>query len=373
MILPYGIKEIVCPMLNKTLNEYNITCPLHYFSYPRFKNVLLEKGYEFINSEDIFINKESMDLIHISLESGKTKYLLEVATTLTFEKLKAVYEEPIIKEFKNKYVLVEGLSYKVNEKLKTEDFDQIKSSIPENLLTVLEKSLWNYEDYCSKYSNYNISNTLGILVYGAPGVGKTYALRSYLNKLMIERNFTIVQVYQDCLDNINMSVMLESCSKLFPCILFIEDIDIKYKDRFENSPSLAGQLLETFEGLSRAEKVVLIATSNSYDTIEKALLRPGRIDYVIKIDKPTYDLKLNILSQYLENIDFKLPKNLKDCLLYNAETLAELNGGYQHIIRSYISDGNLPPAEEVKSMISKWKDTRNDGNFSSKERPVGLV
>jgi len=41
MILPYGIKEIVCPMLNKNLNEYTITCPLHLREY-----LILADGYE---------------------------------------------------------------------------------------------------------------------------------------------------------------------------------------------------------------------------------------------------------------------------------------------------------------------------------------
>jgi len=365
MILPYGIKEIICPMLNKTLNEYSITCPLHFFSYSRFKKVLLEKGYQFISSEDIFINNKSMDLIHTSLDRSKSKYLVEIATTLSFEDLKSLYEEPIIKEFKNKYILIEGLSCKMNEKLIAKDFYEIKSSVPENLLSVLEKSLWNYEEYCSKYKDYDLSNTLGILVYGAPGVGKTYALRSFLNLLLIEKDFTIIQIYQDCLDHINMSVLLESCSKLFPCILFIEDLDIKYKDRFDNTYSLAGQLLE--------EKVVLIATTNSYDSIEKALLRPGRIDYAVKIDLPTYNKKREILSNYLENIDIVLPENLRDCLLHDTETLAELNGGYQHIIRTRLSGKTFPTVKELKSIISKWKDTRNNGNFDGNEKTVGLV
>ncbi len=373
MSLQDWIKQIIHPILNKPINEYNITCPLHFLSYIRFKEILIENGYVYISSEDIYVNRDSMEFVYIDLSESKKNYLLEVHTTLSLDKFESLYEKALIREFKNKYVLIEGLSCKVSKSLESEDYDDIKETIPDRLTSVLETSLWNYKELCKKYTNYNMSNTLGILIYGAPGVGKTYALRSYLKKLLNQRNFTIVQIYQDCLDYINMSVLLESCKKLFPCILFIEDMDIKYKDRTDSISSLAGGLLETFDGLSRVENVVFIATSNHYDAIEKALLRPGRIDYMIKIDAPSIELKSQALSKYLEKIDFDIPQNIQDYLINNSNTLAELNGEFQHIIRSYISDGTIPKLDEIESMLSQWKDTMSSGAFSSDSRKIGLV
>ncbi len=373
MSLPVWTKEIIHPILNKPINEYNITCPLHYFSYIRFKEVLTENGYVFISSEDIYLNRDCMEFVYIDLSGSKQNYLLEVYTTLSFDEFETLYKKAIVQEFKNKYILVDGLSCNVQDKFICEDFDNIIDTIPPDVVSLLEKSLWNYEEICNRYSSHSIANTLGMLIYGAPGVGKTYALRSYLNKLITQRNFTVVQIYQDCLDNTNMSVLLRNCNMLFPCILFIEDIDIKYKDRVDNTSSLAGDLLETFDGLSRVENVILIATSNHYDSIEKALLRPGRIDYMIEVEKPSNKIKSNALNKYIDNVEFEVTEDLKEYLIQNSDSLAELNGAFQHIVRSYITEGFIPDTAEIGDTLSKWKDTMYRSSFDSNNRKVGLV
>jgi SpoVK/Ycf46/Vps4 family AAA+-type ATPase len=168
-------------------------------------------------------------------------------------------------------------------------------------------------------------------------------------------------------------VLLNSCKALFPCILFLEDIDIKFKDREERVGSLAGFLLETFEGLSQAEKIVLIATSNNVDVIEKALLRPGRIDYPIEIKKPSKSAKELVLSKYLDGLDFNLPLYLKETLINSVDTFAELKGAFQHVLRTYVSAGDFPPVEEVTKMIRIWKEAKVVGVSGERERKIGIV
>jgi ATPase family associated with various cellular activities (AAA) len=373
MRLPYDLKSLLCPLLEKPAYEYNISCPLHFVTFSNFKQTLKESGYRMIGDENILFNRDGQDFVYIDGEGDKHRYLVEVFTTLSFEEIEGFFAKAIKQEFKNKYVLIQGVSCKVFEKFNTPDFDEIKPNVPSDVLSVLEGSLWNYEEFCSKYSKYRFSNTLGILLYGQPGIGKTFVLRSYLNKLVLERNFTIVQLYQNALRNLNISVLLDSCKYLFPCILFIEDIDIQFKDRNEVSSSLASQILETFEGLSQAKEVVLIATSNNVNVVEKAMLRPGRIDYLLDMDKPSRNVKESVLLKYISELDISFPEHLIDTMVNNVDTFAELNGAYQHVIRSYLSTGEFPSPEEIATMSRTWKETRITGLPETKVRKVGLV
>jgi len=277
MIHKSDIKEFSSPLLEKPLKEYSICCPLHFFAFESFKETLLKNGYEIVHPEGIYFHRVSRDLIYPEIERHEPPYAIYALTTLDFKDLENFFFNSFIEVFKNRYVLIEGTkAIRIQDSLSSPYFDQIKHTLPETIVSILENSLWNFEEFCKRFSRNNLSPTLGILLYGPPGVGKTFVLRSYFNKLLQEKGFTIVQIYQGCLEYINMSVLLSSCKALFSCVLFLEDIDIKFKDREERMGTLAGFLLETFEGLSQAENVVLVATSNNVEVIEKALLRPGR-------------------------------------------------------------------------------------------------
>ncbi len=327
----YCLKSYTSPVLDKPLKEYKINCPLHFFAFGKFQGVLLKSGYEVAHPSGVFFHRPSRELIYAVIEGPHSPYTLNIITTLDFQELENLFSQAIREEYKNRYVLIEGKeSCKIQNILSGPPFDEIKHTLPQSAITILENSLWNFEEFCNRFSKYNLSNTVGILFYGPPGIGKTFILKSYFNKLLLERNFTVVQVYQECLnEDLNISVLLNSCRALFPCILFLEYIDIKFKDREERAGSLAGFLLETFEGLSQVEKIMLIATSNNVDVIEKALLRPGRVDYPIEIKKPSKSAKQLVLSKYLDGLDFNLPLPLKETLINSVDTFAELKGAFQ--------------------------------------------
>jgi len=376
LIMERDIKEFISPVLDESIKTYKICCPLHFFALGRLKEVLGKNGYEIAHPEGIFFHRPSRELIYVETELGRfySPYTFKVITTLYLDELENLFSQAFLEEYKNKHVLIEGTeSYRTQNSLSSPNFDEIKDTLPQEVLTILEYSLWNFDDFCNKFSKNNLSNTLGILFYGPPGVGKTFVLRSYLNKLLRERKFTIVQVYQECLEHFNISVLLNSCKALFPCILLLEDIDIKFKDRQESAMSLAGFLLETFEGLSQVEKVALIATSNNVDVIEKALLRPGRIDYLVEIGKPSKTAKELVLSRYLDGLDLNLPLPLRETLINNADTFAEMKGAVQHVLRTHVITGDFPSIQEVTRLIRTWKEAKVVGGLENGERRMGLV
>lgn len=249
------INEFSSPMLDKQVKEYNITCPLHYFAFDNFKSTLAGMGYKLVHPEGIYFNPDERNLVYIE-NARRPVFTLDILTTLDISEIENIFNQAFHEKYRNRHVLIEGgNSVRINDKLNCQQFEKIKHTINKDITDVLENSLWNFEDFCTRFSGNNISPTLGILLYGPPGVGKTFVLRSYFDKLLRERNFTVVQIYQECLNYINMSVLLSSCRALFPCIIFLEDIDLQYKDRSERQGSRAGFLMETFEGLSQAERL----------------------------------------------------------------------------------------------------------------------
>lgn len=367
------IKEFTSPVLDSQLKEYNISCPLHFFAFDCFKDVMVKKGYEKVHPDGIYFKRDSRDLIFPETMDIRTPYNISVLTTLDFDDLEDIYYEAIREVYTNRYVLIEGVnSVRIQDSLKGADFETIRHTVPSEIVDVLENSLWNFEGFCSRFSENNISPTLGILLHGPPGVGKTFVLRSFFGKLIEEKGYTTVQIYQDCLNHINMSILLRSCNALFPCILFLEDIDMKYRDRQERIGTQAGFLLETFEGLSQVENIVLVATSNNVEVIEKALLRPGRIDYVMNFDNPSNAAKEYALDSYLEGLDINAPLHLREMLIRNSETFAELKGAVQHLLRTFSVRGEFPSIEEMTRMVGAWRETRLVGAVAQKEKGVGF-
>ncbi len=367
------INEFMSPLLDKRIEEFNVCCPLHYFATSNFNAILLKNGYEIIHPEGIYFLRSKKEFLHIDKDDDS--FTLRIFTTLERSELDKLFVEAFNQEYKKKYVLIQGLSRKIETCFNAPDFEKIKHTLSQSVISVLENQLWNYQEFCTRYSGKGLSNTLGILLYAPPGFGKSFILRSFLNKLMNEKDFTVVQVNQRSISKLNLAQLLDSCKFLFPSVLFIEDIDIRFKDRYESNygESVAGELLETFEGLHQVENVVLVATSNSVDVIEKALLRPGRFDYLIEIHKPSKHAKEMALSKFLEEIDIEIPSILVEKLIEESETFAELKGAFQHVVVNFLSSAEFPPVEEISQITTRWKQTRTNGISMKNRGKVGLL
>lgn len=364
------IREFIAPFLEKQIEEYNICCPLKYFAINKFNDILRNIGYELAHPEGIYYLRCNKDLVYIQRDDHT--FTIQIFTTLEYSEVEDIFLEAFNQEYKNRYVLIRGLSRIIETRFKAPGFDDIKHTLPQSVVSILESRLWNFHEFCNRFACTDLSNTLGILLYAPPGFGKSFMLRSFLNKLIFEKDFTVVQIYQRMISNLNLSQLLDSCKSLFPCVLFIEDIDLKFKDRHFGE-SAAGDLLETFEGLYQAENVVLIATSNSVDIIDKALIRPGRFDYLIEIEKPTKQAKELALSKFIKDADFKIPEILFEQLVEESETFAELKGGFHHVVTNYLSSEEFPSMEDIKNLTKRWKETRTIGVSMQERRKVGLL
>ncbi len=191
------------------------------------------------------------------------------------------------------------------------------------------------------FEEYRLPAPKGILLYGPPGCGKTLiakavanslskkvsqvtgqpAARSYflnikgpelLNKYVGETERQIRLVFQRAREKSEEGV---------PVIVFFDEMDSLFRTRGSGISSdmestIVPQLLAEIDGVETLRNVIVIGASNREDLIDPAILRPGRLDVKIKIERPDEEAAVSIFNRYL---DTSLP--------LAADEVAELGGG----------------------------------------------
>lgn len=161
------------------------------------------------------------------------------------------------------------------------------------------------DDVKNEYARFSIPYKFNILLHGAPGTGKSSTISAIASE--IDSDVAIVHFTPTLNDNkliraVNHISSLDKCK-----IIVMEDIDSLFVDRKENdtnknSVTLSG-LLNALDGLSRVEGVIVILTTNNIDAIDHAMLRPGRMDYIIKYEYVTKEIAKTMFDYYLPDCE----------------------------------------------------------------------
>ena len=163
-----------------------------------------------------------------------------------------------------------------------------------------------------------------MLLYGPPGCGKTLIAKAVANSLakkVAER--TGVDGQKSFFLNIKGPELLnkyvgeterhirlvfqrarEKASEGMPVIVFFDEMDSLFRTRGSGVSSdventIVPQLLSEIDGVEGLENVLVIGASNREDMIDPAILRPGRLDVKIKIERPDAEAARDIFSKYL--------------------------------------------------------------------------
>jgi proteasome-associated ATPase len=174
------------------------------------------------------------------------------------------------------------------------------------------------------FAHYKLPAPKGILLYGPPGCGKTLiakavanslakkvaettnnaSIRSYflnikgpelLNKYVGETERQIRLVFQRAREKAEEGV---------PVIVFFDEMDSLFRTRgtgisSDMESTIVPQLLAEIDGVEALRDVIVIGASNREDLIDPAILRPGRLDVKIKIERPDEEAAAQIFSRYL--------------------------------------------------------------------------
>jgi proteasome-associated ATPase len=270
--------------------------------------------------------------------------LLEPRSGYVYERIpKAEVEELILEEVPDiTYAEIGGLGPQI---------EQIRDAIE---LPYLHADL---------FREHQLKPPKGVLLYGPPGCGKTLIAKAVANSLAKQVAARTAQLAsQDAADqkegksfflNIKGPELLnkyvgeterhirlvfqrarEKASEGMPVIVFFDEMDSIFRTRGSGVSSdventIVPQLLSEIDGVEGLENVIVIGASNREDMIDPAILRPGRLDVKIKIERPDAEAARDIFSKYVLSA---LPLHPDDLAEHGGSTEATVEAMIQRAV-----------------------------------------
>ncbi|GAA2829314.1 proteasome ATPase [Kribbella solani] len=281
-------------------------------------------------------------LLDIPLRAGDS-LLLEPRSGYVYEKIpKSEVEELILEEVPDiDYTHIGGLGGQI---------DQIRDAVE---LPYLHKEL---------FLEHELKPPKGVLLYGPPGCGKTLIAKAVANSLakkVAERtgaegqksfflNIKGPELLNKYVGETERHIRLvfqrarEKASEGMPVIVFFDEMDSLFRTRGSGVSSdventIVPQLLSEIDGVEGLENVIVIGASNREDMIDPAILRPGRLDVKIKIERPDAEAARDIFSKYLTT---GLPLHTDDLNEFSGDRQACVDGMIQRTVERMYTEAD---------------------------------
>ncbi|HUP99503.1 MAG TPA: proteasome ATPase [Aeromicrobium sp.] len=207
--------------------------------------------------------------------------------------------------------------------------------------------------YPDVFIEHKLKPPKGVLLYGPPGCGKTMiakAVAASLAKKVSEKtgeegrsyflNIKGPELLNKYVGETERHIRLvfqrarEKASEGTPVIVFFDEMDSLFRTRGSGVSSdventIVPQLLSEIDGVEGLENVLVIGASNREDMIDPAILRPGRLDVKIKIERPDAEAARDIFSKYLVP---DLPLHPDDLAEFGGDAAATVHGMVQRVV-----------------------------------------
>lgn len=201
------------------------------------------------------------------------------------------------------------------------NYDEVKEELQE-VIQFLQKP--------DKFTELGAEVPKGVLMVGPPGTGKTLMAKAVAGEAGVPFFFISGSDFVEMFVGVGASRvrdLFEKGKKNSPCIIFIDELDAVGRQRgaglgggHDEREQTLNQLLVEMDGFEANEGIILMAATNRPDVLDPALLRPGRFDRQVMVDKPDRLGRQKILEIHVKN------KPLDDDI--NLEILAKRTPGF---------------------------------------------
>ncbi|HET7350691.1 MAG TPA: proteasome ATPase [Marmoricola sp.] len=333
-------------MLNEALNVVAAFDYEQVGEVVMFKEVLADQERVLViaNADEERVVRLAAPLLEETLRAGDS-LLLDSRSGYVYEKVpKSEVEELVLEEVPDiDYRSIGGLGGQI---------EQIRDAVELPYL------------YPDLFRDYQLKPPKGVLLYGPPGCGKTLIAKAVANSLAKKVAAKTGREGKSYFLNIKGPELLnkyvgeterhirlvfqrarEKATGGTPVIVFFDEMDSLFRTRGSGVSSdventIVPQLLSEIDGVEGLENVIVIGASNREDMIDPAILRPGRLDVKIKIERPDAESARDIFSKYLTP---NLP--------LHADDLAEFGGDREATVAGMIT-------ATVERMYTESEETR---------------
>ena len=289
-------------------------------------------------------------LIHV--ENTVSMLSNSVVTIILFSFFYALFMRSLPPRIRNEF------NFEDNEESSSESneigFDDI-AGIDEIIDEVTE-----YVDFLENPSKYEAAGAeipAGCLLHGSPGTGKTMIAKAIATEAGVPFIQCSASEFVELFVGMGASrvrTLFKTAREQSPCIMFIDEIDAIGKQRSSNGNNgsndereqTLNQILTEMDGFVKNEGVIVMAATNRIDTLDQALIRPGRFDRKIFVPLPNVTARKSILEVYSRSKLFDDDVNIGD-------VAAKTPGSAGAELKNIMNEAAISAARDDRVSISK--------------------
>ena len=207
-----------------------------------------------------------------------------------------------------------------------------------------------------KYTKIGAKLPKGALLVGAPGTGKTLLAKAVAGEAHVPffslTGSDFIELYVG-VGASRVRDLFKEATKNAPCIIFIDEIDAigrsrdsKYGGGNEEREQTLNQLLSEMDGFDSSKGVFILAATNRPEILDKALLRPGRFDRRIIVDKPDLKGRVEILKVHAKDVKLDETVDLEEIALATS-------GAVGSDLANMINEAAINAVKEKREFVSQ--------------------
>ena len=234
-----------------------------------------------------------------------------------------------------------------------------------------------------RYTEIGAKLPKGALLVGPPGTGKTLIAKAVAGEAKVPflsvSGSTFIEMFVG-MGAAKVRDLFKEAEKVAPCIIFIDEIDSIGKSRDSQMQSndereqTLNQLLTEMDGFDTSKGIVILGATNRPEILDKALLRPGRFDRRVIVDRPDLKGRIAILNVHSKDVKMSSNVNLESIAkgtpgAVGADLANIVNEAALRAVRSGREEVIQEDLEEAVEVIIAGKE-KEDRILSKKEREV---